>query len=92
MLKNNKYGLKTDLWSIGILYYNMLYGFPPFYFEDSYLSNEVALKVIESNFDKIFDKHYQMNMKKKFNITKDMPELSERTINFLKKLIVIDPK
>ena len=43
MLSDSEYGLKTDLWSIGILYYNMLLGFPPFYFEEGSNKNSDAL-------------------------------------------------
>ena len=30
VLKKEKYGLKADIWSIGVIFYEMVYGFIPF--------------------------------------------------------------
>lgn len=30
VMNRNKYGIKVDLWSIGIVFYEMLYGQPPY--------------------------------------------------------------
>ena len=35
MLNNEKYSYTVDWWSIGILTYEMIVGFPPFYTSDS---------------------------------------------------------
>ena len=58
MINGDKYSLKTDFWSIGVLYYNMLLGFPPFYFKSHHPTKEEALKVINENFEKIFTPNY----------------------------------
>ena len=89
MLKNDGYGLKTDLWSIGILYYQMLLGFTPFFFEDKNVS---PLSVIMDNIDKIYDEKYQRFMFKRQEVSGSFQKLSKRTEEFLRKLIVINPK
>jgi serine/threonine protein kinase len=36
ILKNHKYDYKVDLWALGILFYQMLFGYPPFTGKDLY--------------------------------------------------------
>ena len=36
ILKNHKYDYKVDFWALGILFYQMLFGYPPFTGKDLY--------------------------------------------------------
>lgn len=72
MIKGDKYSYSVDMWGLGVLYYEMLFGKPPFYDKN----REVLYKMIYFN-----EPNYTVGNK----------NISENSINFLKKLLVKNP-
>lgn len=51
LVKNSSYNYKADLWSIGVVYYNLLFGFPPFFaFTKKELILDIERKLGNLNF------------------------------------------
>lgn len=43
-MKGHRYGTKTDIWSIGVIAFILLSGYPPFADEDKEVQNELIVK------------------------------------------------
>jgi len=74
VLQATGYDKEVDMWSIGVITYILLCGFPPFY---------------KDNLPEMFEEI----MKAKYDFPEDYwSEVSETAKDFIKKLLVVDPK
>ena len=72
------YGLKCDLWSVGVIVYFMLLGHPPFCEETD---NRLFKKIVTCDY-KLPSSEDNGN---------DEVIVSEEAVDFIKKLLVVDP-
>ena len=71
ILRENQYGKEVDWWSLGVILYEMLYGFPPFYSDKSY---ETCEKVKNYLHYLIFPQNIKISDEAKDLITKLLSE------------------
>eukprot|EP00808_Paulinella_micropora_P018400 g24383.t1 len=82
-----KYSVQCDIWSLGVVMFIMLYGYPPFYGNPQKLGSNTNAYIFS-----LIKKGFQPELKKGFGpfFNADVP-VSESARNLIAKLLVMDP-